>query len=120
MPPEKQFVHDSKFPLIGGVITAIGAGLCCVGPFVLLTLGVSGAWIGNLTLLEPYRPFFIIFLLGLFGWAGWQVYRPVSSCGSGTACAVPQARKHRQIIFWIAAAFSSILATSVYWIPLVA
>ncbi|MBV1899226.1 MAG: mercury transporter, partial [Cycloclasticus sp.] len=47
---------NPNFPIIGGVIAAIGAGLCCAGPFVLLLLGVSGSWIGNLTLLEPYRP----------------------------------------------------------------
>ncbi|EMR15037.1 mercuric transport protein, partial [Klebsiella quasipneumoniae] len=29
---------------------------CCLGPLVLIALGFSGAWIGNLTVLEPYRP----------------------------------------------------------------
>lgn len=49
--------NDANLPLFGGIAAAIGAGLCCVGPFLLLTLGIGGAWIGNLTLLEPYRPF---------------------------------------------------------------
>lgn len=31
-----------SIPLIGGMLAAIGAGLCCAGPFVLLLLGVSG------------------------------------------------------------------------------
>ncbi len=44
--------------LVGGV-AAILASTCCLGPLVLVALGLSGAWIGNLTLLEPYRPFFI-------------------------------------------------------------
>ena len=51
------------------------------------------AWIGNLTLLEPYRPLFIATVLLLFGWAGWQVHRPIEACEPGTACAVPQTRK---------------------------
>ena len=64
----------SNLPIVGGIIASIGAGLCCAGPFVLLLFGVSGSWIGNLTLLEPYRPIFILLALALFSFAGWQVY----------------------------------------------
>jgi hypothetical protein len=33
----------------------------------LIALGFSGAWIGNLTVLEPYRPIFIgVALVALF------------------------------------------------------
>ena len=45
--------NNSSLPLAGGIAAAIGAGLCCAGPLVLLLLGVSGSWIGNLTVLEP-------------------------------------------------------------------
>jgi len=119
MPSKDKFI-DTKLPIIGGVTTAIGASLCCVGPFVLLSLGISGAWIGNLTLLEPYRPVFIILVVLLFGWAGWQVYRPVESCEPGTACGVLQVRRRRQVIFWMAALISLMLVTSTYWIPIIA
>lgn len=111
--------NDSQLPLIGGIAAAIGAGLCCVGPFLLLSLGISGAWIGNLTLLEPYRPLFIAAVLALFGWAGWKVYRPVEACEPGTACAVPQVRKRRQVIFWITTLVALVFVTSTYWIPLI-
>ena len=43
---------------VGGV-AAVLASTCCLGPLLLVALGLSGAWIGNLTRLEPYRPFFI-------------------------------------------------------------
>lgn len=33
----------------GGLVGALLASSCCIVPLVLLTLGVSGAWIGNLT-----------------------------------------------------------------------
>lgn len=112
--------NGSNLPLIGGVTAALGAGLCCIGPFVLLSLGIGGAWIGNLTLLAPYRPLFIVAVLALFGWAGWKVYRPVKACEPGTACAVPQVRQRRQVIFWITAFVALVLVTSTYWIPLIA
>jgi hypothetical protein len=45
--------------LIAGILSTVGASICCVGPLVLLALGVSGAWISSLTALESYRPIFI-------------------------------------------------------------
>ncbi|MBV34232.1 MAG: mercury transporter [Rickettsiales bacterium] len=108
--------NNSSLPLAGGIAAAIGAGLCCAGPLVLLLLGVSGSWIGNLTLLEPYRPIFILLVVALFSFAGWKVYRPLENCEAGTACATPQVRKRRQIIFWGSAFIALILVTSNYWI----
>ncbi|MBX3630638.1 MAG: mercury transporter [Nitrosomonas sp.] len=108
---------EFNLPIIGGIIAAAGAGLCCAWPFVLLLLGVNGSWISNLTLLEPYRPLFILVVFVLFGWVGWNVYRSVEECEPGSACAVPRVRIHRQIIFWVAALIALALVTSAYWIP---
>jgi mercuric ion transport protein len=33
-----------KGSLVAGALAAIGASVCCVGPLVLLTLGIGGAW----------------------------------------------------------------------------
>ena len=106
----------TNVPLIGGVVAAIGAGLCCAGPLVLLLLGISGSWVGNLTLFEPYRPFFILAVVALFGWAGWKLYRPQSECQPGTSCAVPQVQYSRKIMFWLAAVVALVLVTSRYWV----
>lgn len=119
MPAKDEFAKNN-LPLIGGVLAAVGASLCCVGPFILLTLGIGGAWIGNLTLLEPYRPVFIVIVMLLFGWVGWQINRPVEACVPGTVCAVPQTQKRRRVIFWIMAIIALVLVTSSYWIPLIA
>ena len=48
----------------GGVLGAVLASACCIGPLVLLTLGISGAWIANLTALEPYKELFAVIALG--------------------------------------------------------
>lgn len=40
----------------GGVLGAIAASSCCVLPLVLFSVGIGGAWIGNLTALAPYQP----------------------------------------------------------------
>lgn len=107
---------ESNLPLIGGVLAAIGASVCCAGPLVLLLLGISGSWISNLTLLEPYRPIFIVAVLVLFGFAGWKIYRPIEDCEPGTTCGVPQVRKRRQLIFWLTLLTALVLVTSNHWI----
>lgn len=66
-------------PLVGGVLAAIAASVCCVGPLVLLSLGVGGAWVSNLTAMTPFRPVFIgitLLFLGLSFRSGWMQLRP--------------------------------------------
>lgn len=106
----------SNLPMIGGILAAIGAGVCCVGPLVLLLLGISGSWIGNLTAFEPYRPVFVLFVVLLFSYSGWKIYRPVDECKADTACAVPATQQRRKVIFWLSALTALILVTSNYWI----
>lgn len=108
---------DAGWPLVGGVVAAVGGSLCCFGPLVLLMLGVSGAWIANLTMLEPYRPAFIAATVLLLGWAGWQVHRR-GTCEPDCACPPPKARTRQQIIFWMATIFALIVVSASYWIPL--
>jgi len=89
--------------LVGG-LAAILASTCCLGPLVLVALGLSGAWIGNLTLLEPYRPFFIAGALMALLFAGRRIFRPVQACQAGEVCAVPGTRRVYKIVFGIVSA----------------
>lgn len=89
--------------LIAGVLAAIGASVCCVGPLVLLTLGISGAWIGNLTAMEPYRPFFIGLTLLFLGLSFRKLYLVPQVCVPETPCADPLTIKRQRLIFWIVA-----------------
>ncbi len=89
--------------LVGG-LAAILASTCCLGPLVLVALGLSGAWIGNLTVLEPYRPFFIAGALAALFFAGRRIFRPAQTCQPGDACAVPRTRRVYKIVFGIVSA----------------
>ena len=64
----------TKTTLIGGALAAIVASACCLGPLVLVTVGISGAWISNLTALEPYRPIFIGVALVFMALAYRQIF----------------------------------------------
>jgi mercuric ion transport protein len=90
--------------LVAGVLAGIGASVCCVGPLVLLGLGISGAWIGNLTAMEPARPVFIGATLLFLGLAGRRLYAAAPACEPGTACADPSTQRRQRVIFWVVSA----------------
>ena len=93
-------VLNAKGSLVAGVLAAIGASVCCVGPLVLLALGIGGAWISNLTAFEPYRPVFIGLTLLFLGLAFRQLYLVPQVCTPGTQCADSQTAKRQRLIFW--------------------
>ena len=98
--------------LVAGVLAAIGASVCCVGPLVLLTLGIGGAWIANLTALEPMRPSFIATTLIFLGLAFRRLYLQPQVCEPGATCAEPLVLKRQRAIFWVVAlAVLALLAT---------
>jgi mercuric ion transport protein len=90
--------------LLAGGSAAILASTCCLGPLVLVALGLSGAWIGNLTLLEPYRPLFIAFALVSLFFSARRIFRPIQACKTGEACALPGTRRLYKIMFGIVSA----------------
>ena len=88
---------------LAGIVAAIGAASCCVIPFLLFALGVSGAWIGNLTALEPYQPISAAVSLGFIGWGAWRLRRKAKiACAEGY-CATDRADRIAQIGLWTAA-----------------
>ena len=88
---------------IGGILAALGAASCCVVPFALFMLGVSGAWISNLTALEPYQPVFAAVALGFLGYGFYLVYRkPKVACAEGSYCAKPGSGRAAKIGLWTA------------------
>ena len=104
--------------LAAGGLAAILASTCCLGPLVLVALGVSGAWIGNLTLLEPYRPVFIGAALVALFFAGRRIFRPAAACSPGAVCALPQVRTAYKLIFWTVVALVLIVLGFPYVLPL--
>lgn len=88
---------------VGGILGAIGAAFCCVIPFALFLAGVSGAWIGNLTALEPYQPVFAAASFGFIGYGAWRLRRKREIACADGYCATPQSDRIARIGLWTAA-----------------
>lgn len=104
--------------LWAGVLAAIGGSLCCVAPLVLLTVGVSGAWISRLTALEPYRPIFIGVMLIFLGLAFRQLYIVPAQCGPGEGCRNRRLQRRQRQVFWVVVVVLAALIAFPWYAPL--
>ncbi len=85
--------------LIAGGLSALFASACCLGPLVLMMLGISGAWINSLTLLEPYQPLFMGVAAIALIVAAWRIWRPAIACESGQVCQQPLVNRSYKVLF---------------------
>src|SRR6266705_2318635 len=109
---------NAKGSLVAGIFAAIGASVCCVGPLVLLALGIGGAWIGNLTAFEPYRRLFIGLTLIFLGLAFRKIYLVPQACVPGAPCADPQTTTRQRLMFWSVAVLLLALLAVPWFAPL--
>lgn len=92
----------AKSTLIGGGLAALAASACCLGPLVLVSVGVGGAWVSTLTKLEPFRPLFIGLALLCMVLAYRRIYRAPAAehCAPGSTCGLPQTNLRNRLLFW--------------------
>ncbi len=65
-------------PLLGAVIAGFLASACCIGPLIVVLLGLGSA--SAFIAMEPYRPVFAFITLALIGWAGWRHWQSRKVC----------------------------------------
>jgi mercuric ion transport protein len=91
-------------------IAALLASSCCLTPLILVSAGLSGAWLSNLRVLQPYSPLLIGIAVAALVLAGRSLFRSAASCrvdagvlqGSGP-------RSLPKVIFWVIAALTVVL-----------
>jgi mercuric ion transport protein len=99
----------------GAILTATLASLCCIGPVVLLALGLGG--VGFAAAFEPYRYYFLGLTAVLLGVSFFLVYRkPKTECAPGDACEKPASRRGQKIALWIVTAMVAGLAAYPYYV----
>src|SRR6266849_3558446 len=100
---ERRQVERQHLVAAGGVLGALAASSCCIVPLILFSLGISGAWIGNLTALAAYKPLFVVGTAGVLGYGFHLVYwEPRQACADGAACARPIPNRFVKLALWLA------------------
>lgn len=107
----------AALPGVGGVFAAAGSALCCAGPVLAVSLGVSGA---GLSAFEPFRPYFLgataLFLVAGF----WMLDREEkAACVPGKPCADPAVRRRMKFMLWVATGVAVVFATFPNWQTLI-
>lgn len=104
IPDPQQANRKAGWLAAGGILGAMAASSCCILPLVLFSLGVGGAWLGNLTALSAYQPIFIGITALLLGYGFWLVYFKPATCTEGDACTRPLPNRVVKIGLWSATA----------------
>lgn len=98
--------------LAAGVLAAIGATACCLGPLLLVSVGFGGAWAARMQSLSPLQPVFIGLTLLFMGFAFHRLYVRPRRCAPGDSCELPQVLGRQRIAFWVVTA--AIVAMAVF------
>ncbi len=103
----------------GGVLGALAMSSCCILPLALFSLGVTGAWIGNLAALYPYKWFFFVPAAGFIAGGFYKVYRKprVVECESVAYCGTPVADRIAKVALWSASALVIAAIAFPYIVP---
>jgi mercuric ion transport protein len=100
--------------VVGSVVAAVAASVCCIGPVVAAAIG-AGALGAASTRFEPYRPWLLGLTLILLGVAFATTYRRQAvTCADGS-CA-PSSRGTAKIVLWIAVVLAGLLAAFPYYV----
>ena len=106
------------FLATGSLLGALAASSCCILPLVFFSLGIGGAWIGNLTALYPYKPYFVTITLLCLGGGFYMAYRkPKMVCEAGSYCATPASGRVLRISLWSATLLISAALAFPYLAP---
>lgn len=101
--------------LIGSVVAATGASICCIGPVVLSAIG-AGALGAAASQFDVYRPILLTATVALLGSSFYSTYRPsVDRCNTDGTCK-PSARRFAKLALWITTLLVVLLATFPYYI----
>ncbi|RMH50622.1 MAG: hypothetical protein D6682_06500 [Zetaproteobacteria bacterium] len=83
---EKRPGTNEHVPLIGAVIAGGLASACCIGPLIVVLLGLGSA--SAFVALEPYRPLLAVLTFALLAWAGWRHWRGRRLCAARRAAQI--------------------------------
>ncbi len=104
----------------GSVLGALAMSSCCIVPLVLFSLGVTGAWIGNLVALYPYKLYFFIATAGFLAAGFYRAYRKpkAAACEADGYCGTPISDRINKAALWGSTVLVLAAATFPYYAPL--
>ncbi len=109
----------------GGILGALAMSSCCILPLVLFSLGITGAWIGNLAALYPYKLYFLVPTAGFLAGGFYLAYRKPkaaawqgAACGGNGDCGTPISDRINKAVLWMSTVLVLAALAFPYYAPL--
>ncbi len=100
---------SNRIATAGSLFGALAMTSCCILPLVLVSFGVGGVWIAQLTALYAYKWYTFSVASAFIGYGFWKVHRAeTGECRDGTACARPINRRIMKASLWLATVVTAI------------
>lgn len=101
------------FSGIGGLTASFVSMLCCTGPLLMASIGLSGA---GLSVFLPYRPIFLI-ITAVFLYLAYYLMDKEEQCfcEPDQPCADLRTRQRTKRVLWVMTGIALVFATSPRW-----
>ena len=121
--PSQNLASDTRrsgLAAMGGLLGAAAMSSCCILPLVLFSLGISGAWIGNLAALYPYKLYFFVATAGFLAAGFYFTYRKPKAvaCKADGYCNTPIADRFNKVVLWSSSILVLAALAFPYYAPL--
>lgn len=103
-----------KLTAWGALGSAFLASVCCIGPFILVALGLSG--VGLAAGIAQYRPLFLVLTFALLGMAFYLIYRKREVRCADESCEIRSGSRGTKVLLWGITVAALGLASSHLWI----
>ena len=106
--------EKTGWAMIGAVVAAVAASLCCILPVIAVVLGISGFAASQF--FEQWRPYLLAVTFALLGVGFYLAYRPRrEACEVGSVCERPSFVRWNRAILWMVTALVVVLAAFPYY-----
>lgn len=110
--------RGARAATMGGVAGALAMISCCILPLVLVSFGVGGVWIVQLTALYAYKWYTFAFASAFIGYGFWKVHRAEQgACRDGATCTRPMNRRVMKASLWLASIVTAVAMIFPYFTP---
>lgn len=110
--------QPSKLAAWLGLALSAVASLCCVIPLMLVTVGITGTWIGSLSVFAPLKPYSLALGAIAILWAIWLTTKSYRRACEDESCSRPK-RRVSYVLIGMGAIIWLVAATDFLWINLI-
>lgn len=108
----------AKAATTGGILGALAMTSCCILPLLLVSFGVGGVWIAQLTALYAYKWYTFAVAAAFIGYGFYRLHRAeAGKCRDGAVCARPLDRRVMRWSLWMASVVTGVAIIFPYVTP---